>query len=343
MRNKSQYEQITEIYNREQGTHIVLREDENGSMTPVIELDTQEVVFNPRFQTLLTLFNIATLHKQEGSKAIHHFLLYHLAIRKNMYGKAEELLDLLNRDIDDLYEIVRKEDIRFCEIVAEYQTSFILIHEFSHIYYYTHLRALDENRCILKDNLIGLRKQLDTDKPLLARMLHFFIPSMRYAQEHSFDEAIASPELQEELLCDDAAWRMTYHLLQSNITDSEPCAQLSAYVVFTLYYIEAQRTLENIYLTDDKKQRQKDLMFDTSRSTVLVNTIWDDVPHETIKQYQSLVNDISRMGRLFLLLPLRSNVEHIGYIRLMPKEKYSLKELKRLDAIYGKVDERLWI
>ena len=63
MRNKSQYEQITEIYNREQGTHIVLREDENGSMTPVIELDTQEVVFNPRFQTLLTLFNIATLHK----------------------------------------------------------------------------------------------------------------------------------------------------------------------------------------------------------------------------------------------------------------------------------------
>ena len=119
MRNKSQYEQITEIYNREQGTHIVLREDENGSMTPVIELDTQEVVFNPRFQTLLTLFNIATLHKQEGSKAIHHFLLYHLAIRKNMYGKAEELLDLLNRDIDDLYEIVRKEDIRFCEIVAE--------------------------------------------------------------------------------------------------------------------------------------------------------------------------------------------------------------------------------
>lgn len=128
-----------------------------------------------------------------------------------MYGKAEELLDLLNRDIDDLYEIVRKEDIRFCEIVAEYQTSFILIHEFSHIYYYTHPRALDENRCILKDNLIGLRKQLDTDKPLLARMLHFFIPSMRYAQEHSFDEAIASPELQEELLCDDAAWRMTYH------------------------------------------------------------------------------------------------------------------------------------
>ena len=94
-------------------------------------------------------------------------------------------------------------------------------------------------------------------------------------------------------------------------------------------------------MTDDKKQRQKDLMFDTSRSTVLVNTIWDDVSHETIKQYQSLVNDISRTGRLFLMLPLRSNVEHIGYILLMPKDKYSLKELKRLDAIYGKVDTTL--
>mgnify|MGYP000109473116 FL=1 len=94
-------------------------------------------------------------------------------------------------------------------------------------------------------------------------------------------------------------------------------------------------------MTDDKKQRQKDLMFDTSRSTVLVNTIWDDVSHETIKQYQSLVNDISRMSCLFLMLSLRLNVEHIGYIRLMPKEKYSLKELNQLDVIYGKVDTRL--
>lgn len=341
MRNRSPYEQIAEVYNREQDTHIVLREDENGSMTPVVDLDTQEVVFNPRFHTLLTLFNIATQHKQGGSKAIHHFLLYHLAIRKNMYGKAEELLDLFNKDIDDLCGMIRKEDMQFYEIVAEYQITFILIHEFSHIYYYANPEVLEENRRIRKDNLIWLRKQLDTDKPLLARMLHFFIPSMRYAQEHSFDEAIASLELQEELLCDDAAWHMTYHLLQSNITDSELSALLSAYIVFTLYYIEAQRTLENIYMTDDKKQRQKDLMFDTSRSTVLVNTIWDDVPHETIKQYQSLVNDISRMGRLFLLLPLRSNVEHIGYIRLMSKEKYSLKELKRLDAIYGEVDAKL--
>lgn len=298
-------------------------------------------MFNPRFQSLLILFNIVTQHKQAGSKAIHYFLLYHLAIRKNMYGKAEELLDLFNKDIDDLCGVIRKEDMRFYEIVAEYQVTFILIHEFSHIYYYVNPQVLEENRRIRKENLIWLREQLDTDNPLLARILHFFIPSMRYAQEHSFDEAMASPELQEELLCDDAAWRMTYHLLQSNITDSKPRAQLSAYVVFTLYYIEALRTLENIYMTDDKKQRQKDLMFDTSRSTVLVNTIWDDVPHETIKQYQSLVNDISRMGRLFLMLPLRENVEHIGYIRLMPKEKFSLKELKRLDAIYGKVNTKL--
>ena len=77
-------------------------------------------------------------------------------------------------------------------------------------------------------------------------------------------------------------------------------------------------------MTDDKKQRQKDLMFDTSRSTVLVNTIWDDVSHETIKQYQSLVNDISRMSCLFLMLSLRLNVE-----------------LNQLDVIYGKVDTRL--
>lgn len=124
-------------------------------------------------------------------------------------ARPEELLDLFNKDIDDLCGMIRKEDMQFYEIVAEYQITFILIHEFSHIYYYANPEVLEENRRIRKDNLIWLRKQLDTDKPLLARMLHFFIPSMRYAQEHSFDEAIASLELQEELLCDDAAWHMT--------------------------------------------------------------------------------------------------------------------------------------
>lgn len=174
-------------------------------------------------------------------------------------------------------------------------------------------------------------------------MLHFVAPQMKRAQEHSFDEAIASRELQEELLCDDAAWRMIHHLLKSGIPDSDQRALLSAYVVFTLYYIEAQRTLENIYQTDDHNQRQKDLMFDTSRSTVLVNTIWDDVPSETIKHYLSLVNDISRMGRVFLILPLRKNVEHIGYIRLMEKGKYSVKEAKRLHVIYEEIETKFKI
>lgn len=42
MRNKLLYEEIAEVYNRELSIRIVLREDENGSMTPVIELNIQK-------------------------------------------------------------------------------------------------------------------------------------------------------------------------------------------------------------------------------------------------------------------------------------------------------------
>lgn len=340
MMNNDFYIQIAETYNREQGTGIMVKEDINSVLTPGIDLDTQEVTFNPHFQTLLALFNLSTCHKQEGCMAIHHFLLYHLAMRKNMYGKAEELLVLLKEDMERLYGVADKDERQFFSFLSEFQTVFILIHEFSHIFYHTHPDKLDQNSVIQKENLIWLRKQLDTDPPLLVRVLHFVVPQMKHAQEHSFDEAIGSLELQEELLCDDAAWHMTYHLLELGIPNSEQRALLSAYVVFTLYYIEAQRTLGNIYFTDDYNQCQKDLMFGTTRSTVLVNTIWDDVPHETIRQYQSLVNDISRQGRIALMLPLRKNLEHIAYIRLMEKGKYSMKETMRLHTIYEKIETR---
>lgn len=341
--NNGLYRQIAEVYNREQGTGITLKEDSTGSLTPVIELSEQEVIFNPHYQTLLTLLNMFTLHKREGSRAVHHFLLYHLALRKNMYEKADELLGLLNEDVENLCEIIDDKDRLFYSYVAEFQLAFVLTHEFSHIFYHLHPDVLEANQRIQKENLIWLRKQLDTGKLLLAKMLHTFIPRMQHIQEHSFDEAISTPNLQEELLCDDAAWHMTHHLIQSGIFDSEQRAVLSAYVAFAIHYMEIQRTLENIYMTANNQERQRHLMFDTTRSTVFVNTVWDDVPHEAVKQYQSLVNDLSRMGRVFLMLPLRANAEHIGYIRLLPKKnfKYSVREVNRLDVRYEEVASKL--
>ncbi len=236
---------------------------------------------------------------------------------------------------------VDKDEIRFNPIVAEYQFAFVLLHEFSHIYYNKNEEVLAGNQLSMKENLVNLRKQLNTDKPLLARILHTIIPKMQDMQEHSFDEAIAKSELQEEMLCDDAAWRMTNRLIKENNQNVRVQARLSAYVIFTLYHIEAKRTLENIYLTTDNDLRQKDLMFDTTRSTVLVNTAWDDVSPEAIKQYKLLVNGISRQSRLHLMLSLRKNIDYIGYIRHISKEKYSPKEVRRLDAIYNKVTEKL--
>ena len=72
--------------------------------------------------------------------------------------------------------------------------------------------------------------------------------------------------------------------------------------------------------------------------------VWDymdEVSKETSRQFQSLINDFERKGHTVLMLTLREEVEHIGYIRLMDPEKYSFQETKRVNAIYEGIDARI--
>lgn len=344
MGNADLIREVLDAYNREQGTHIIVREDVRGPMTPETDLEEQVVTYNPHAETLFLLLNIAKMHKSAGCHAVHHFLLYHLALGKDLYREAEALQKELESDIIALSSVIPIGERAFYKSVSSYQTLFVLGHEFSHVYYYLHQPLLMENCAKMRESLVWLRGQLGKDRPLLARLLHFLVPKMRYMQEHSFDEAIASAELQEELLCDEAAWRMARHIIVASVEDVDIRASLSAFVAYTLYHVEAQRTLENIYAAVDHAERQCHLMFDTTRSTVLVNTIWDDVAEDSRKSlscYKSLVNDISRATRLRQMLALRPNLEHIRNIRFLPHGDYSPKELRRLNARYEEIMARM--
>lgn len=94
-----------------------------------------------------------------------------------------------------------------------------------------------------------------------------------------------------------------------------------------------QRTLESMYLSANSQPLQKDLMYYTTRSTVLVNRAWDDVP--AIECYKSLVNRLTRWGRLSLMRSLHSNADDITYIRSSSKVKYSFQEEQQLAAMYN--------
>lgn len=67
----------------------------------------------------------------------------------------------------------------------------------------------------------------------------------------------------------------------------------------------------------------------------------DEVSKETSKQFQSLINKFERMGRIWFMLTMHENIDHIGYIRLMPQGKYSLREVKRLDALFEEVEAKI--
>lgn len=341
MKNKSVYDRVLDQYNKEQQTAIRIEEDRLCPLLPVVDAESQTVTVSPHLEDLLMLFNIYSLCPKSGSKALHHFLLYHLAMRKNAYAKAEELLRLLRADLE---ETRQQADNSIClpDMVIECQIIFILMHEASHIFYHHHPDMLAANCRTMKDNLIWLRRQLDTDRPMLVRLLHLLVPGMRGKMEHSFDEAKSDAALQEELLCDDSAWRIAFNLICQNTTDPDFKAILGGYTVLSLYCLEAQRTLEKIYLTSGNLERQRHLAFDTTRSTMLTNTVWDDVEPSAIRHFTSLVNRISRSGRLALMLTLCDNIEHIGYIRNMPRERYSKTESIRIREMYGNVIRNLY-
>lgn len=341
MKNRQLYDDVLTKYNKESHTAISIEEDILGAFTPVTDLMSQTISINPQIDTMFTLFNLYTVNRIEGSRAMHHFLLYHLAMGKNMYAKAEELLHLLQVDLQQLMATKLENKPPLTDIFMECQTIFLLMHEASHIFYHHHPEMLAESCKEMKKHLKWLRQELDTDRPLIVKLLHGLVPGLRGKMEHSFDEAIVDAALQEELLCDHAAWDITFNLMKQNVADKEHQAMLAAYTVYTLYYIEAQRTLENIYLTDDSQVRQQHLMFDTTRSTVLVNYIWDFIDTSHISTFKSLVNAISRQDRLFLMLPLRANADHIACVRLCDKGKYSLNENRRLTEKYNETISKL--
>lgn len=337
MKNRKIFDDVLNQYNKEQHTTICMEEDDLGAFTPIIDLMSQTITINPHLETMFALFNLSTINMTDGSSAIHHFLLYHLAMSKYMYVKAEELLHLLQADLRNLMVTKMKNKPPLTDIFMECQTIFLLMHEASHIYYHHHPDILANNSKAMQKDLQWLRRELDTDRPLLVKLMHVLIPGLRSKMEHSFDEAIADAALREELLCDDAAWRITFNLIQQNVTNKEQQALLAAYTVYTIYYTEVQRTLENIYMTDDNQVRQRHLMFDTTRSTVLVNLIWGFIDPAHISTFKSLVNAISRQDRLFLMIHLRANANHIACVRLCDKGRYSLNENRRLTEMCNEI------
>lgn len=332
---ESCYLQLAESYNQSWGTSIRLVEMNGGCWPPEATIETQEVAFYPHYETLFLLFNGFTAHPAKGSPVILHFFLYHQALGHRLYEEAKSLLEALRQDIEALRKVMTAEEWTFYRMLAQYQTQFVLLHEFSHIFYAQHPDLLATKQAHMKQTLIWLRKELDASSYWWYKLARWLIPRLAWTQSHSFDEAIAEPTAQEELLCDDVAWRILHKMIQTASADQEKEAIVSAYVVFTLYYLEMQNTLEDMYLSADSQPIQKDLMYYTTRSTVLTHTAWDDVPASRI--YQSLINRLTRWWRFSLMRSLHANAEHIAYIRFAPKEKYNLQEEQQLAAMYNHI------
>lgn len=343
MENKEYYELLIARHNQEFGTQISLEEVSGNGIFPEVELTEQVILFSDHLEHLMRVFNLFSKERQVGSRAIHHFLLYHLAMERNMYSKAEELLLLLQEEMDVL-KPSREENEAFGLLVA-LQVSIALGHEMSHIYYAQHPDVRKGHVEAMRKQVISYKEQFNTDKPLLIKLLHFFSKKIKRLQEQSYDEAIGRDDLLEELCCDETAWRMVGSMIDQLKLDSDVAAEVCAHVGLSLAFAQTKRTLENIYLDPGQDVRDRDLRFDTSRHTLQNKIVWeymDGYGKKASRQFQSLINDYRRIGYAVLMHSLKKEYDHIGYIRFMPKGEYSPKEMKRLDAIYRNLWRKSW-
>lgn len=340
--NRAIYESLVDRFNREAGTHIRLAESVKNVILPLVDIEGQTIRFNDRLETMMMLFILFMANKRDGAYAIHHFLLYHLAIQRNMYSKAEELLSSLDKDVEKLAQAFKGNEA--CNLLVVPQVSIALGHEIGHVYYASRKDLRDNHIEAMRLKLISYREQLNTDKPLLIRLLHLLSPKIKKMQERSFDEAIGDEDLLEELCCDEAAWGMVKNLIASFDFDSDSMALVCAHVGLSLAFMEAKRSLENIYLNPGQEIRERDLRFDSSRHLIQNDIVWDymdEVSKEASRQFQALINDFERKGHIMLMFTLRQEVEQVGYIRLMPQGKYAPREAKRINAIYEAIDARI--
>ena len=338
MKNKAFYEHLVNFHNQEAGTSITLKEGSIHSILPRVDMTDQVIWFSERLETLLLLFNRFMHHKQTGSRAIHLFLLFHLAIRRNMYEKAEELLTLFHEEIKDWQET--EEKLKSYRLLVSLQCSVILGHEMSHIYYAQHPDLLKNNIDEMRHRVRGYKEQFNTDKPLFIKLLHFFSEKIKNLQEQSYDEAIGDDFLLEELCCDESAWQMVGNIIKSMDLEADTTAEVCAYAGLSLSFMQSKRTLENIYLEPGQDIRERDLRFDTSRHTLYNIIVWDyidEVGKKASKYFQSLINDYQRIGYAILMKDMHKEIDHIAYIRHAPEGKYSLKDVKRLEAMYKEI------
>ena len=326
-------------YNKAHHTSISLEEDEQGEFSPVIDLEEQTIILNPCMETMIMLFNLSMENMADGCSAINHFLLYHLAMDKNLYGVAESQLRLLQADLDRLMAGRQEHFKNFNGICIQYQLAFLMMHEASHIYFHLHSDELTASREAMREHLVWLRKELDTKPPLMLRLLQWIFPGLRHNMAHSFDEAKADPILLEELLCDDRSWQITSSILSQSVPDKELQAMLAAFTVYALYYVEMQRTLTYMFITGDKRLRMQNLMFDTSRWTVMSNKAWDFVDPAHVSTYKSMLNTISRQYHFFLIRSSLGNIDAISPIRESEKGNYSPRETLRLKKMYDGLAE----
>lgn len=338
MNSQELYKQLVGIHNREMGTGITLEPSSGNTLFPEADTDEQIIYFSAKLEHMFFLFDLLLIDKLAGSRAIHHFLLYHLALERNMYPKAEELLLQLKSDVEGLRPSVAENEAY--RMIVSLQSCFALGHEMSHIYYAHHQDIWNNHIASKRHQVISYKEQFNKDKPFLIKLLHFFSKHIKNLQEQCYDEAIGSDALLEELCCDESAWHLMGSLIREMKLDAEITAEVCAHVGLTLAFLCSKRTLENIYLDPGKDIRERDLRFDVSRHTLQNKIVWDymdDFGKEASQQFQSLINDYKRRGEVILMSTWKKEMEHIAYLRYAPKGAYSLKGAKRLETIYRSI------
>lgn len=313
-----------------------------GIVLPQAELDRQAIRLNPKIEALMILFDMSLTHKSLSSRAVNHYILYHLYLGKGLYVQSKAVLQLLAQDVDDLKMTISKHpcDINIDTLLL--QTSFALCHEVSHIYYRYNAEKRKEEIKGVRDIIEDTTNHLGQGRKILPKWMNALWPE---STRRDFDDVFdygkdkINDNLCEEIACDILAYNLVMNLILSSGFNREEMAFEGANVAMVIGFLETYKQLEDAYLLNKKEIQHHNVRINTLRYSCLFYVVWEwlEGKKERAGAYLKRLNAYGCDSRYDVCAEYFKNLTLVEDLRSSGHTP-DAKEVQRLERVYREID-----
>jgi len=235
--NSFKYQAVFDGCNQKFGTNIKIEFNNRGSLFPSVNIKDSTIRCNPRLNTILLFYNLSYYGYTEKAEdlTINYFLL-NKYLSYNYYDYAQIAFENIETSIDSVIDEIEKEKLQEINSFTEFQSLFVLFHEFYHV-------VFGQNKNVRIKGIENVKAKIkeiaDTSNS------NFVLRTITKPLITEFDKILSKEDKLEEFACDMFSWNLMINIMINGGFSLDEILQFCSGCILTLYY------LENIKLTED--------------------------------------------------------------------------------------------